>query len=105
MVPAGFEAQVRQDLTLQQLANGVASPPGRAYVSEPRAGAADRKREVMDYRFGVDAYRPRSSWPMTRRRSSTTRASSSRAPKQAKAEYVVLTMDAVSSQLAVTMPK
>ncbi len=104
MVPAGFEAQVRQDLTLQQLANGVAQSGLVARTVSDRVLALQtEKREVMEYRFGVDAYLPKVKLADdAAKKFYDENASQFQTPEQAKAEYVVLTMDAVSSQLAVT---
>lgn len=104
MVPAGFEAQVRQDLTLQQLVNGVAQSGLVARTVSDRVLALQtEKREVMEYRFGVDAYLGKVKLADgAAKKFYDENASQFQTPEQAKAEYVVLTMDAVSSQLAVT---
>lgn len=104
MSPAGFEAQLRQDLTLQQLAGAI----GQSGVV-PRS-VADRvlalqteKREVMEYRLGLDAYLGKVKLADdAAKKFYDENATQFAVPEQAKAEYVVLSMESLAGQLAVT---
>lgn len=104
MSPAGFEAQLRQDLTLQQLAGAI----GQSGVV-PRS-VADRvlalqteKREIMEYRLNLDGYLGKVKLADdAAKKFYDENAKEFAVPEQAKAEYVVLSMDSIAGQLAVT---
>ncbi|UCV30071.1 SurA N-terminal domain-containing protein [Ferribacterium limneticum] len=104
MSPAGFEAQLRQDLTLQQLATAVGQSGLVARtVSDRLLALQTEKREVMEYRFSLDSYLDKVKLAEDAGKKFYDENSTQfQMPEQAKAEYVVLSMEAISSQLSVT---
>lgn len=104
MTPASFEAQLRQDLTLQQLAGAVAQSGVRPHSLTDRILALQtEKREVMEYRFALDAYLSKVKLSDDAvKKFYDENARQFQMPEQAKAEFVVLSMDTIGSQLAVT---
>ncbi|MGE5469976.1 MAG: SurA N-terminal domain-containing protein [Bacteroidota bacterium] len=104
MNPAGFEAQLRQDLTLQQLAGGIAQSglTARA-VAERVLAMQTEKREVMEFRLGLENYLDKVKLADVDVRKFYDENSKQFAlPEQAKAEFVVLSMDTIGSQLTVS---
>jgi len=104
MSPAGFEAQLRQDLTLQQLAGAIGqSGVVSRSVAERVLALQTEKREVTEYRLNLDSYLGKVKLADdAARKFYDENASQFEVPEQAKAEYVVLSMDAIASTLAVT---
>ncbi|QRM19852.1 peptidylprolyl isomerase [Dechloromonas sp. TW-R-39-2] len=104
MTPASFEAQLRQDLTLQQLAGAVAQSGVRPHSLTDRILALQtEKREVMEYRFALDAYLSKVKLSDDAvKKFYDENARQFQMPEQAKAEFVVLSMDTIGSQLVVT---
>ncbi len=104
MNPAGFEAQVRQDLTLQQVASAVAQSGIASQVASDRLIALQtEKREVMEYRLPLDAYLDKVKLADdAAKKFYDANGKRFETPEQAKVEYVVLSMDTLGSQLAVT---
>jgi len=104
MTPAGFEAQLRQDLTLQQLAGGIGQSGMVAKtVGERVLAMQTEKREVMEYRFGLESYLDKVKLADGDVKKFYDEGSKQFAlPEQAKAEFVVLSMEAIGAQLAVT---
>lgn len=104
MSPEGFEAQLRQDLTLQQLATAVAQSGIVARtVSDKVIGLQTEKREVQEYRVLLDAYLDKVKLADgAAQKFYDENGKQFATPEQAKAEYVVLSMDALSAQLSVS---
>ncbi|MBS1141488.1 MAG: peptidylprolyl isomerase [Proteobacteria bacterium] len=104
MSPAGFEAQLRQDLTLQQLAGAIGqSGVVSRTVADRLLALQTEKREVMEYRLNLDTYLGKIKLADdAAKKFYDENAKQFELPEQAKAEYVVLSMDAIASQLAVT---
>lgn len=103
MSPAGFEAQLRQDLTLQQLAGAVAQSGVVAHTVGDRLLAQQtEKREVAEYRLNLDAYLDKVKLADdAAKKFYDENGQQFETPEQARAEYVVLSMDALGAQLAV----
>lgn len=102
--PAGFEAQLRQDLTLQQLA-GVIGQSGivSRTVSEHVLAMQTEKREIQEHRLTIDGYLDKVKLADgAARKFYDENAKQFELPEQAKAEYLVLSMETISAQLAVT---
>ncbi len=104
MSPAGFEAQLRQDLTLQQLVGAVGQSGFVARsVSDRILALQTEKREVMEYRLALDAYLDKVKLADdAARKFYDENGKQFEVPEQARAEYVVLSMDAISAELAVS---
>jgi peptidyl-prolyl cis-trans isomerase D len=104
MTPAGFEAQLRQDLTLQQLAGSVARSTINANASVNRILALQtEKRDVSEVRISLDSHLDKVKLADDAARKYYDENSKQfQLPEQAVAEYVVLSMDAISDQLAVS---
>lgn len=103
MSTAMFEAQLRQDLTLQQLAGAVGqSGFVSKTVAERLVALQTEKREVVEYRLALDAYLDKVKLAAdAARKFYDENGKQFETPEQAKVEYVVLSMDAVASQLKV----
>lgn len=104
MTPAGFEAQLRQDLTLQQLAGAIGQSGLMARtVAERVLALQTEKREVMEYRLPLDAYLDKVKLADDAAKKFYDENSKQfELPEQAKIEYVVLSMETIGAQLAVT---
>lgn len=104
MSPVGFESQLRQDLTLQQLAGAVGQSGLVARsVGERILALQTEKREVMEYRIGLESYLEKVRLPDdAARRYYDGNSKKFETPEQARAEYVVLSMDAISALLTVS---
>ena len=104
MTPTGFEAQLRQDLTLQQLAAAVGQSGLMARTVSDRVLAVQtEKREVQEYRIALDGYLAKLKLEEGAAKKFYDENSQQFAqPERIKAEYVVLSMDAISGQLAVS---
>ena len=104
MTPAGFEAQLRQDLTLQQLAGAIGQSGVLAHtVSDRMLALQTEKREVMELRLGIDSYLDKVKLADgAARKFYDENSKQFELPEQAKAEYVVLSMETIGAQLAVT---
>ncbi len=104
MTPDGFEAQLRQDMTLQQLAGAVGQSGLVARTVSDRVLALQtEKREVMEYRLALDGFLDKVKLADgAARKFYDENAKQFETPEQARAEFVVLSMDAIASQLAVT---
>jgi peptidyl-prolyl cis-trans isomerase D len=104
MTPAGFEAQLRQDLTLQQLAGSVARSTINAKASVDRILALQtEKRDVSEVRISLDSYLDKVKLAEDAARKYYDENSKQfQLPEQAMAEYVVLSMESISDQLAVS---
>lgn len=104
MTPAGFEAQLRQDLTLQQLAGAVAqSGVVSRTVAERVLALQTEKREVLEYRLDLGRYLDQVKLADdAARKFYDGNAKQFQIPEQAQAEYVVFSMESIGAQLAVT---
>ena len=104
MSPAGFEAQLRQDLTLQQLIGAVGQSGFVARtVSDRILAMQTEKREVMEYRLELEAYLDKVRLADdAARKFYDANGKQFEVPEQARAEYVVLSMEAISAELAVS---
>lgn len=104
MSPQGFEAQLRQDLTLQQLAGAVAQSGIVARtVSDRIIAMQTEKRDVQEFRVTLDAYLDKVKLAEgAAQKFYDENGKQFATPEQAKAEYVVLSMDTISAQLVVT---
>ncbi|KXB31151.1 peptidylprolyl isomerase [Dechloromonas denitrificans] len=104
MTPAGFEAQLRQDLTLQQLAGAVGQSGLMARtVAERVLALQTEKREVMEYRLPLDAYLDKVKLAGdAAKKFYDENGKQFELPEQARVEYVVLSMETIGAQLAVT---
>lgn len=104
MTPAGFEAQLRQDLTLQQLAGAVGQSGLMARtVAERVLALQTEKREIMEYRLPLDTYLDKVKLADdAAKKFYDENAKQFELPEQAKVEYVVLSMETIGAQLAVT---
>lgn len=104
MSPAGFEAQLRQDLTLQQLAGAIGqSGVLSRTVSDRVLAMQTEKREVMEYRLTLDSYLDKVKLADdAAKKFHDENARQFELPEQARAEYVELSMEAIGAQLAVT---
>lgn len=104
MTPAGFEAQVRQDLTLQQIAGTV----GRANVVSK--SVADRilaiqaeKRDVQEYRFAPEAFVGQVKLEEdAARKFYDANPKQFEIPEQARAEFLVLSQETIGNQVTVS---
>jgi peptidyl-prolyl cis-trans isomerase D len=104
MTPAGFEAQVRQDMTLQQLAGAVGqSSLMSKTVSDRILSLQTEQREVVEYRLAADAYLDKVKLDEAAvQKFYDENGKQFDLPEQAIAEYVVLSMDAISAQVSVS---
>ena len=104
MTPAGFESQLRQDLTLQQLVGNIGQSSLQARtVNERLLALQTEKREVQEVRLSLDAYLDKVKLADgAARKFYDDNGKQFETPEQARAEFVVLTTEALGSQLAVT---
>ena len=104
MSPAGFEAQLRQDLTLQQLASGLGqSGVISRTVSDRLIGLQLERREVMEFRLALDSYLDKVKLADgAAQKFYDENGQQFDTPEQARAEYVVLSMETIGAQLAVS---
>ncbi len=104
MTPASFEAQLRQDLTLQQLAGAIGQSGVMSRTVVDRVlDIQTEKREVMEYRLALDSYLDKVKLADdAAKKFYDENAKQFELPEQAKAEYVVLSLESISAQLAVT---
>lgn len=104
MTPAGFEAQLRQDLTLQQLAGAVGQSGFQARtVADHLIALQSEKRAVMEYRLPLDGYLDKVKLADDAAKKFYDENSKQfELPEQARAEYVVLSMETIAAQLAVS---
>jgi peptidyl-prolyl cis-trans isomerase D len=103
MTPAMFEAQLRQDIVLQQLVGAVGQSGIAARTVADRALALQtEQREVQEFRIPLDSFlakvvladgAARKFYDENPRQFET--------PEMAKAEFVVLSMDSIATQVTV----
>ncbi len=103
MTPAGFEARLRQDLTLQQLATAVGQSGLMARtVSDRILAMQTEKRDVQEYRIGLDAFLDKVKLADgAAKKFYDENSRQFEVPEQARAEFVVLSMEAIGAQLTV----
>ncbi len=104
MSPQGFEAQLRQDLTLQQLAGAVGQSGVIARsVTDRLMAMQTEKREVAEYRLNLDSYLDKVKLADDAAKKFYEENSKQfQTPELAKAEYVVLSMETIGAQLTVS---
>jgi len=103
MTPQGFEAQLRQDLVLQQLVGALGRSSITAHTALDRVLALQtEKREVSEHRIALDAFLDKVRLADdAARKYYDENGQQFKLPEQAIAEYVELSMDAIGGQLAV----
>ncbi|MBL8418997.1 MAG: SurA N-terminal domain-containing protein, partial [Dechloromonas sp.] len=104
MTPAGFEARLRQDLTLQQLAAAVSQSGVMARTVSDRILAIQaEKRDIQEFRLPLDAYLDRVQLPDgAAKKFYDENSKQFEMPEQAKVEFVVLSMETVGASLAIS---
>ena len=104
MTPTSFEARLRQDLTLQQLAAGIGQSGLIARtVSDRILAMQTEKREVQEYRIGVDAFLDKVKLEDgAAKKFYDENSRQFEVPEQAKVEFVVRSMETIGGQLTVS---
>ena len=104
MTPASFEARLRQDLTLQQLAAGIGQSSLMARtVSDRILAMQTEKRDVQEYRIGVDTFLDKVKLDDgAAKKFYDENSRQFEVPEQARAEFVVLSMETIGGQLTVS---
>lgn len=104
MTPAGFEARLRQDLTLQQLATAVSQSGVMARTVSDRILAIQaEKRDIQEFRLPLDAYLDRVQLADgAAKKFYDENSKQFEMPEQAKVEFVVLSMETVGASLAIS---
>jgi len=104
MTPAGFEAQLRQDLTLQQLAGSIGQSGLVARtVSDRVLAMQSEKRDVQEFRISLESYLDKVKLADgAARKFYDENPKQFETPEQARVEFVVLSMEAIGAQLAVS---
>lgn len=104
MSPEGFEAQLRQDLTLQQLATAVSQSGVIARTVSDRILAMQvEKRDVQEFRLPLDGYLDKVKLgDGAVRKFYDDNSKQFEMPEQAKVEFVVLSMEAIGASLTVS---
>jgi peptidyl-prolyl cis-trans isomerase D len=104
MTPGGFEARLRQDLTLQQLATAVGQSGVTARtVSDRIIAMQGEKREIQEYRLLLDAYLEKVRLADgAAKKFYDDNSRQFEIPEQARVEFVVLSMEGIGAALAVS---
>jgi peptidyl-prolyl cis-trans isomerase D len=104
MTPAGFEAQLRQDLTVQQLAGALGQSGLVARTVSDRVIAMQTEtRNVQESRIALDGYLGQVKLADgAAKKFYDENAKQFETPEQAKAEYLVLSMETIGAQMAVS---
>ena len=104
MTPAGFEAQLRQDLTVQQLAGALGQSGVVARTVSDRVIAMQTEtRNVQESRIALDGYLGQVKLADgAAKKFYDENAKQFETPEQAKAEYLVLSMETIGAQMAVS---
>ena len=104
MTPAGFEARLRQDLTLQQLAGGIGQSGLMARtVSDRILAMQTEKRDVQEYRIGIESFLDKVKLDDgAAKKFYDENSRQFEIPEQARVEFVVLSMDTIGAQLTVS---
>lgn len=102
--PAAFEAEVRQSLTLRQL-GGLFGQSGIVpkTTSDRLLTLQTEKRHVAEYRYALDQYLAQVKLPADAAKKFYDENSKQfETPEQARAEFLLLSQDAIASQLTVS---
>lgn len=102
MSPAGFEAQIRQDMTLQQLA-GTIGQTGMLprTVGERILALQTEQREVQEVRLSIEDYLGKVKLADgAARKFYDDNAKQFETPDQARAEFIVLSMDSLAIKVS-----
>ncbi|MGB9193421.1 MAG: SurA N-terminal domain-containing protein, partial [Azonexus sp.] len=104
MTPAGFEARLRQDLTLQQLATAVSQSGITARTVSDRILAMQTEtRDIQEYRLPLDTFLDKVKLADgSVKKFYDDNSRQFEMPEQAKVEFVVMSMDAIAAALAIT---
>ena len=104
MTPAGFEARLRQDLTLQLLATAVSQSGIMARaVSDRILAMQTEKRDIQEFRLPLDAYLDKVKLVEgAAKKFYDDNSKQFEVPEQAKVEFVVLSQDTIGASLAVS---
>ena len=104
MTPEGFEAQLRQGLTLQQLATAVSQSGVIAHTVSDRVLAMQtEKREVQEFRLPLDSYLDKvKADDAAIKKFYDENSKQFEMPEQARVEFAVLSMDAIGATLTVS---
>lgn len=104
MSPPMFEAQMRQDLTLQQLAGTIGRSGFVAQAITERALALQsEKREVQEARFTPDMFLAQVKLEDdAAKKYYEANGKQFEIPEQARAEFVILSQDTIATQVVVT---
>ena len=104
MTPAGFEARLRQDLTLQQLATAVSQSGITARTVSDRILAMQTEtRDIQEYRLPLDTFLDKVKLADgAAKKFYDDNSRQFEMPEQAKVEFVVMSMDAIAAALAIT---
>ena len=104
MTPAMYEARLRHDLLLQQVSNAVQSTAfSPKTVANRLSDLSDQEREVQQLMFSASDYVPQVKITDEMLKAYYDKNVSQFAvPEQIKAEYVVLSSDAVEAQISVS---
>ncbi len=104
MTPASFEARLRQDLTLQQLAGGIGQSGLMARtVSDRILAMQTEKREVQEYRIGIESFLDKVKLEDgAAKKFYDENSRQFEIPERAKVEFVVLSMETIGAQLTVS---
>lgn len=107
LTPAFFEAQVRQDLTLQQIAGTVNNSAIASKTLSNRALAIHtEKREILEHMLTLDAFLPKVKLAEdAAKKYYDAHPKEFEIAEQVKAEYVILSQDAVAGQATVSEPE
>lgn len=102
MTAAGFEAQVRQDLTLQQLAGTIGQTGIQSNsVGERILALQTEKRDIQEVLLGLEAYRGKVKLAEDAARKFYDENSKRfETPDQARVEYLVLSPDSVDAPVS-----
>lgn len=102
MTAAGFEAQVRQDLTLQQLAGTIGQTGIQSNsVGERILALQTEKRDIQEVLLGLEAYRGKVKLAEDAARKFYDENSKRfETPDQARVEYLVLSPDSVEAPVS-----
>ncbi len=104
MSPAGFEAQIRQDIALKQLMGGVMQGALVSRLAADQIVALQtERREVQEVRLPFDNFMDKVKLESDAvKKYYETNAKLFELPEQARVEYVVLSQEALSGQAAVS---
>ncbi len=104
MTPAGFEARLRQDLTLQQLATAVGQSGVTARtVSDRILAMQSETRDIQEFRLAIETYLDKVKLAEGAvRKFYDENSKQFEVPELAKVEFVVLSQDTIGAALTVS---